>query len=163
MSKRQKRPKDKFIEQFQFNVDASGQIRVILTATYPFTIVGINWELNFRSTTLASDNSILNWCLNLQRDGADQLLLNAIPSAAGNSFLVTGAESDVIVTGQAGTTKELFVETSDDQYVLWRDKSSGFTKSMRKLQTGDELQWNAISDSLFGMTVSGIITIWVLT
>lgn len=160
---KRKRPKDKFIEQFQFNVDAAGTSVVIFEATFPLTIVGMNWDLKFRTTSTSSGNSLCNWCLNLQRDGGTQMLLNAIPSATIASFLAVGAEGDVMVTGQAGTTFNILVEPNDDQYTLWRDSMDGFTKSMRKLQVGDELQFQAISDSLFGVTVSGIITVWVLS
>ncbi len=166
MSKRQKRPVDKFIIAIKTEVRNSQDVQTLLDLTYPCTIVGIAWQLEAHVNSIIAGRAGLKWAFNIQRDGATQLLIAPVPpTGPRTNFLTNGSTSDVIISAfQRPQFSEVTTTDLTDHIIEHTVRHEGSTKAMRKLTVGDTLQMTAISDIsmlLGGVIVSGVITIWI--
>lgn len=103
----------------------NAQVQTILvTATYPCTLTGVRWSLSIRNNHAAADN--LDWAIVIVKEGD---AADAIATSDGASFY--NPETNCLTYGcvaMEGTSNGSAVHVFN-----------GTTKTMRKLQGGDQL------------------------
>lgn len=120
---RTKRPIDKSLISIAKNsVDASQVQTILITATFPCTIVGLRWSLSFTQDGGTGDAG-LQWAVVVVRDGNTADTMSGADAA---SFY--NPEQDVLAFGVGAIDNHGNVVTFD-----------GNTKTMRKLKGGDQL------------------------
>jgi len=123
----QKRPIDKNILAVRVDEDASQQELILYTATFPATMTGLRWDGGIMMTNAGSGSQQeVAWAIVLNQEGLAPDLL-AFPSIPGGSTLYQ-PEQNVLAFGRELVTFET------GSY-----KIQGSTKTMRKLQGGDQL------------------------
>ncbi len=123
-------------------MDATQKETVLMTATFPCTLVGLRWSLACVQDAGAS-NSQYVWSIVISRDGKSPSAL-----ALGDTNEMYTPEQDVLAFG-AG------VQTGSDLGDAQMFNSA--TKSMRKLQAGDTLQFIAKGTATNTTAIHGII------
>lgn len=132
----QKRPIDKQI--INVTTAAFGQTQAITTirpgATFPGTITGIRWRLQLQTNAVAAnaDTVLVTWVLVRLRDG---VVASTISQT--NASTMYAPEQDVIVCGTIGGKLPLDSIAPEGWNQSWFDE--GTTKTMRKLQNGDQI------------------------
>lgn len=132
----------------------------LYTATYPVTISGLRWQLNFSPyiTNMVNINCVYGWILYVLEEGEQY---KEIALSNGNDGVVnyTAGEQNVICWGKG------FCMGND----IARDADA--TKSMRKLQSGDRLvlsiKWGTGNidqspDPPPGITFSGVVQFFTI-
>ncbi len=118
-----KRPIDKsLVAVLKATVDATQETTVLLTTTFPCTVVGLRWDISFDQdggTGLAA----YTWGIVVVRDG---VTVDTLATSDAASFF--NPEENMLVFG-AGTIDN---NTQTKQH-------TGSTKTMRKMQGGDTL------------------------
>lgn len=119
-----KRPMEKKIVTVSHAVTSGGQVSTtLMTATYPFTLTGLRWDLSAIEDT---NGGGVAWAIVVVREGASADTLSVADGAA-----LYQPESNVVAAGvfevPASTTNIVRLE--------------GSTKAMRKMQGGDTLQF----------------------
>ncbi len=118
-----KRPIDKsLVAILKAGVNATQQTTVLLTTTFPCTVVGLRWELSYEQDA-GTGLCAFAWAIVVVRDGVT--VDNLVTSDAGSFF---NPEENCLVFG-SGTIDN---NTQTKQF-------SGSTKTMRKMQGGDTL------------------------
>ncbi len=136
-----KRPIDKKLVVVSKDAMAATQVTtVLLTTTFPCTVVGLRWDIAFAQDGGTAEARYF-WAIVIVRDGVTVSTL-AVSDAA-NLFQ---PEQDCIVFG-AGTVDN----NSTPQ------QRTGSTKSMRKMMGGDVLMWIGISAATNTIGVRGVI------
>lgn len=101
----------------------------LISATYPGTVVGLRWQGLIAASSSSTAAQFVYWAIVLVKDGG---------SAGTMAYSDAGAfyqpEQDCIAYGQVYVP----APSSSDQQVV---PIEGHTKSMRKLQAGDKLQF----------------------
>ena len=145
------RPISKTLLFFNDTLTASQRSQTLTTNTFPCTITGLRWEL---SSPIHADsgvsNSYLNWAIVLVKEGnSPNALPSGVQTVAGSLY---NPEQNVLASG-SGT---LAPNVTGNYNTVWR----GSTKTMRKMQVGDELfilynigATTNITDAVFGGTV----------
>jgi len=123
----QKRPIDKNIITIRVDEDAAQQELVLYTATFPATMTGLRWDgaLMMTNAGSGSQNEVA-WAIVLNQEGLNPDVLS-FPSIPGGATLYQ-PEQNVLAFGREAITFET------GSY-----KIQGSTKTMRKLQGGDQL------------------------
>ncbi len=121
------RPIDKQIIGVNKSVSTAQLVTTLFTATFPCTVVGIRWDLSSLNS-IASTNTLL-WALVLVKEGETVDTLGLADSAP-----LYNPEQNVIAHGV-----HLFPPAGVAGGPVSREEE-GSTKSMRKLQGGDQLQ-----------------------
>lgn len=131
-----KRNVDKQIIGVSQTVSAASNSNTLLwLATTQLTIVGVRWNFAMNNTAAASNP--FTWMIVHVREGN-----TANNISTSNTNTMYAPEQDVIAWGVA-----MPVETSIETDIM----ISGSTKTMRKLQAGDQLRWiaKAAVDTIF--------------
>lgn len=147
--RKSRRPIDKNIKAIQQTVTTSNVTTTLFTGTYPGTVVGIRWSLNFISNTSASSPSVY-WAIVIVRDG---LSASTIGTSDGADFYTP--ESQVLAFGVGGVTD------NDSGAGPYNSMMEGMTKTMRKIQAGDLLQFVTISNVATGLIARGAVQFFI--
>ncbi len=123
----------------------------IKTTTFPCTIVGLRWSLVFASN-VSTNNSVISWIIVLVKDGNSA---NTISQSNGADMYTP--EQNVMAFGTVSILAN--DETGGNQNQLIQ----GMTKTMRKMQAGDLLQFITISTVANGALVNGTIQFFCKT
>lgn len=133
------------------NVGGSQQNAILLTATFPCTIVGLRWDLSFMQSA-GSGYGSYGWLIGVNREG---LTIDTIATGLIANFY--NPEENIIVwgvgMGHLGVNAESNAPTVN----------TGSTKSMRKLQGGDELFFAIVGAATNTTTVHGAIQFFCKT
>lgn len=124
---------------------------VLITATFPCTITGIRWDLDFLNI-LTTGSPSFNWAIVRVKDGVTVSVMAV--SDAGTFY---SPEQELIAFGIA------HVADGDGTVGPMIKHFSGSTKSMRKLMGGDTLQFICDADSAAAVNVKGIIQFFCRT
>ncbi len=124
---RARRPIDKSLISEMKTITASQQETVLITATFPCTIVGLRWELSFVDI-IATTVTNLTWAIVLVKDG--QAASTMAVSDAGDFYT---PEQNVLAFG-VGEFPDADLGGGNSTRD-WR----GSTKTMRKLMGGDRI------------------------
>ncbi len=144
-----KRPIDKLlVNVVKSNVDATQEITVLTTATFPCTIVGLRWDLTFASSA-GSALATYAWVIIILRDGSTVSTI-AI-SDAGSLYQ---PEQDVLAFGRGFNGASALGIPS---------KYMGSTKTMRKLMGGDRLQFVMVGEATNTTACAGCIQFFCKT
>ncbi len=120
-----KRPIDKkLIAVLKAGVNATQQTTVLLTTTFPCTVVGLRWSLTFDQDG-GTSTAAFSWAIVIVKEGVTVDTL--VTSDAGSFF---NPEENCLVFGM-GTI-------DNNQHTV---QFSGATKTMRKMQGGDILMF----------------------
>ncbi len=144
---RVKRPVDKAIINVTKAAVAGSQVSTTLfTTTFPCTIVGLRWTITFMQDA-GTGGTFINWAIIILRDGqtADTL-------ATSDGSTLYNPEQDVMTFGVIQIDNN--TETKDN---------TGETKTMRKMQGGDKLEFIAIGVATNTVTIRGTIQFFCKT
>ncbi len=120
-----KRPIDKsLVAILKAGVNATQQTTVLLTTTFPCTVVGLRWSLTFEQDA-GTGTAGFSWAIVVVRDGVTVDTL--VTSDAGSFF---NPEENCLVFGMGSIDNN----TQTKQF-------EGATKTMRKMQGGDILMF----------------------
>ena len=139
-----RRPTDKELIYVSQQATSANVATTLKTATFPCTIVGLRWNIVFATTTAA--NNITNWIIVIVRDGN---AANTISQSNGADMYTP--EQDVMAFGTVSTL------ASDETGGNQNAHISGQTKTMRKMQQGDLLQFISFSSGANSCFVRGVI------
>lgn len=139
------RPIDKRIAGVELALTATADSeRVLYTATYPSTVVGVRWDF---SSAVATDALVnVYWAVIILREGDDAQNLGF-----GNGSTLYQPEQDVLTWGFTKLTESS--STAGPGIV----HEVGETKTMRKLQGGDRLVLLAGCDVAVGANLAGYV------
>jgi len=149
---RKVRPKDKRIIAIDTNpVFAAAQRNIQLYLfSFPGTITGLRWNLNFYDTT---ETQSIVWAIMVVRDGVT-------PSLVANAGDLATPEQNVLAWGK-GTVNNVNDSTAS-RYV-----DRGQSKSMRRLMGGDKIIFSASSSNLVGtsggLKLGGAVQFFILS
>jgi len=125
---RTKRSKAKTLVCAQTNTTGTTQANEkLFGATYPCTVAGMRWEVTIQNLTGSLQNVM--WAVYILREG------NTHPPLS--TTLIMAPEQNCIAWG----VTILGTANNGESNVMWTDK----TKSMRKLQGGDQVFWSVKS------------------
>ena len=124
---------------------------VLITATFPCTVVGLRWDLTFYGNVTAAEN--FYWAIINLKEGQTA---DTISATDGASFYQP--EENVIVFG-TGRTSDIDAAVGGPNHVH-RD---GTTKVMRKLQVGDRLAFIGLTAAANGVEVRGLVQFFCKT
>lgn len=147
---RARRPINKSIKGILQTVSTTQVATSLITSTFPCTVVGIRWEIIAHNRSAAEGNSFI-WAIVLVKEGtaADTLSI-------ANGATVYNPEQNVLTWGIAITPPNGGGEGPIS--ATW----SGDTKTMRKLQGGDEIHFISLSES-DGHDVKGVVQFFCKT
>ena len=128
------------------DVTSTQVVTVFLTATFPCTITGLRWDLNFLQDG-GTGASAGHWCIAVVREG---VTVDTLSLTDGATFF--SPEANVMAFGV-----NLGQATPASTVNLKGASETGSTKTMRKLQTGDTLQWVFVGTTTHTQQVRGII------
>ncbi len=122
------RPVDKLIKSIvKTAIDATQQAIILMTVTFPCTIVGLRWDLS-AGTTAGTASSDFSWAIVKVTDGDTANALTITDAST-----LYAPEQMVMVWGQG----QLPPFDKSANQVIWL----GETKTMRKMMGGDQLQF----------------------
>ncbi len=148
---RSKRPVDKEMIFISHTATTSNTITVLKTTTFPCTIVGLRWDLAMRNI-LSTANPLVSWIIVVVHDGNTANTISQ--SNASNMYT---PEQDVMAFGN------LFLIDNDSGQGPTSVHVQGQTKTMRKLQAGDVLQFISFSDVANAANVRGTVQFFCKT
>ncbi len=139
-----RRPTDKELIYVSQTATTANTVTTLKTATFPCTVVGLRWSISFLSA-IATSSPFVNWIIVIVRDGNSA---NTISQANGADMYTP--ENDVmafgtIMTGDSDLNGPIVANIS------------GTTKTMRKMQQGDLLQFITLSSAANSTTVRGVV------
>lgn len=141
-----KRPIDKKIIGLVQTLSSAAQVATtLLTVTFPCTIVGIRWNISTIQGHVDADSSF-RWAIVVVRDG---VTVSAIGGGNGADFYTP--EQDVFTWGTG------FLAAKDNGNGNITLQIEGHTKSMRKLQGGDTIQFIGTCDQVGGVHLTGAV------
>ncbi len=117
----------------------------IKTTTFPCTIVGLRWSITFESQ-VSTNNSVISWIIVVVKDGNTA---NTISQSNGADMYTP--EQNVMAFGT------VTVLANDETGGNQNSMIQGTTKTMRKLQGGDLLQFITLSNVANSTLVKGTI------
>jgi len=134
-----RRPLDKqLIVLNEAMVAATTVSRILITSTFPGTITGIRWSFNITNTGGAINN--IQWAIIRYKAGVNVTAL----SIAGGTALFP-QESEVLTFGSATLVDTASVSGPRIMHF------EGETKTMRKLQNGDNISFQAMPTAAGGI------------
>lgn len=145
-----KRPIDKQLINISQYVTTTATNTTLYTATYPGTITGIRWDLQCIGIVNSLNQG--RWFIAHTRDGYTP---NA-PSLTGGSSLYQ-PETDVLAFGALLNYPDATVGVDTPITI------SGSTKTMRKLQAGDRLDFVSLGSVANSMFMAGTIQFFIKT
>ncbi len=116
------------------------------TTTFPCTIVGLRWDFVFQASSTAG-NGIVSWVIVLVKDGNTA---NTISQSNGADMLTP--EQNVMAFGTIGMLDADTTTGGPKQVHI-----QGSTKTMRKMQGGDLLQFISLSSLASAGTINGTV------
>lgn len=138
-----KRPVDKLLLNInKGGVTATQVATVLVTATFPCTIVGLRWDMTF-ATVGGTGLGGYSWAIIILRDG---VTVSQMAHTDGSTLYAP--EQDVMAFGRGFNTALALGMLS---------KYQGSTKTMRKLMGGDKLQFIIKGTDTDTVTVQGCI------
>ncbi len=146
-ARRARRPVDKkLVTVSKDGVDGTQVTTVLVTATFPATVVGLRWSLSFFQDA-GTGTALFRWAFVIVRDGVtiDTLALGD----ASNFF---NPEENCLIFGQGMIDNN--TETKDFE---------GSTKTMRKLQGGDTLVFVGAGATTNTVGIRGIVQFFLKT
>ncbi len=147
----QRRPIDKaIINIVKIDVVAANQATVLVTATFPCTIVGLRWDISVIASA-GSQLAAYVWVIVVVRDG-----VTASGIAKGDAATLYAPEQDVLTWGRGMCNT--FALTADQPV-----RMTGDTKTMRKLMGGDTLQFICFGEATNKTTFEGAIQFFCKT
>ena len=140
-----RRPTDKELIYVAQTCTNSNTATTLKTATFPCTIVGLRWSMSFL-TAVSTSSPVVNWIIVLVHDGNSA---NTISQSNGADMYTP--ENDVMAFGT--------VQTSDSDISAGplAVQVQGQTKTMRKMQQGDLLQFITFSSAANSTNVRGVV------
>lgn len=141
-----RRPIDKRIVFVLKNSISDTQVATtLITCTFPFTITGLRWALEFHAGSVAANT--LSWAIVRVKDGNSA---SNISQADAGSFY--SPEQEVLAFGH------VYVQDNDAGTGPANHRIEGSTKTMRRVANGDLIQFicKGLTTSALG-TVSGPI------
>ena len=138
-----KRPIDKNLISITQGLSTTQQETVLLTVTFPSTIVGLRWSLSFHGAAASATN--YNWAIVVVRDGLSASTMSM--SDAGDFYT---PEQDVLAFGN-GRCTDLDLGAGPGNRV-----HEGATKTMRKMKGGDQLIFITDASAIQGQCI-GIV------
>ncbi len=142
-----KRPIDKKIITIETSVGDTQVPIQMVSATFPCTVVGIRWEVSI--TNSSDDHNTFVWALVLVKEGTAVDTLGLSSGAA-----MYNPEQNVLTWGVHNS-----VQQATDIGFNW----TGDTKTMRKLQGGDQIQFIAISGETGGHELVAVVQFFCKT
>lgn len=143
-----KRPIDKRLKAFGGDLTTTAQdSNIVYAASYPGTVTGLRWEISAINNNTAAANNI-TWAIVVNRDGL------APPTLGFNGDFYT-PEENVLAFGQ----QVIHAKGTGDSKGVWQ----GNTKTMRKLQGGDEILLLVRTSVNASMTYVGLVQMFVKT
>ena len=127
------RPISKSLAYVNFSAITSEQNNIVLsTAAFPCTLVGLRWELGtpMSEDSVSSSQSAFNWAIVLVKEGN---VASELPTGGTQGQSFYNPEQNVLAWGSAPVTHDAGNNFADA--TRW----DGTTKTMRKMQVGDEL------------------------
>ncbi len=144
---RVKRPVDKALINITKAAIAGSQVSTTLfTATFPCTIVGLRWHITMLQDA-GTGATFDNWAIIILRDGQTADTLSTSDGAT-----LYNPEQDVLTFG----VMQIDNNTTTVSNV-------GETKTMRKMQGGDKLEWIAIGVATNTHTIRGTVQFFCKT
>ncbi len=140
-----RRPTDKELIYVAQTCTTSNTTTTLKTATFPCTIVGLRWNLAFKGV-IATSASTINWIIVLVHDGNSA---NTISQSNGADMYTP--ENDVMAFGT------VMVNETDQGVGPMIAHVQGQTKTMRKMQQGDLLQFISLSSVSVSAKVDGVV------
>ncbi len=140
-----RRPTDKELIFVAQTATTSNTVTTLKTATFPCTVVGLRWNFAFASN-VSTNNSFVNWIIVLVHDGNSA---NTISQSNGADMYTP--ENDVMAFGTVS------VLANDETAGSTNGQVMGQTKTMRKMQQGDVLQFITLSSVANSALVRGVI------
>ncbi len=140
-----RRPTDKELIYVNQTATTSNVTTTLKTATFPCTVVGLRWSIAARNL-LTTGSPVLNWIIVLVHDGNSA---NTISQSNGADMYTP--ENDVMAFGT------LILNDADSGQGPTAGSIVGQTKTMRKMQQGDLLQFITFSSLASGFAVSGVV------
>ncbi len=146
-----RRPTDKELIYVSQTATTSNTATTLKTTTFPCTIVGLRWNMTCRSI-IATGSSTVNWIIVLVKDGNSA---NTISQSNGADMYTP--ENNVMAFGT--------VDVSDNDLGIGplSVQVQGQTKTMRKMQQGDLLQFITISTLANSATFRGVVQFFCKT
>lgn len=130
-----KRPIDKSLLAVNSTANTSQTALALTTATFPCTVTGLRWDLNYLHT-ITTGNATVFWSIVVVHDGLSPSTMST--SNGGDMYT---PEQDVLAFGV------LCGADADAGTGNIQAKSIGNTKTMRKLKAGDSLQLLVLSSA----------------
>ncbi len=121
------------------------QNTILVTATFPCTIVGVRWAITGVSTMITA-NPLQFWAIHIVKEGAT---IPTLAVADGASFY--NPEQNLIAFG-CSYSRDSDVGSGPAAHV-W----DGTTKAMRKMQGGDRLVLSSRSDQVASGNMVGVV------
>ncbi len=146
-----RRPVDKELIFVAQTATTSNVATTLKTTTFPCTIVGLRWSLQFLSALSTSDSTV-SWIIVLVKDGNTA---NTISQSNGADMYTP--EQNVMAFGQI-TVRDNDVGTGPAIM-----SAVGNTKTMRKMMQGDVLQFVTISSQVNSCTIRGTVQFFCKT
>lgn len=145
ISAHSKRPIDKsLISIFHMNVSTTAQSTQLIVATFPCTVMGLRWDFMLNATTGALAE--VYWLIVIVKQGVPV----GVPGL-GDGSTFYAPEENVLAFGVRAVSGQTF--TCGDCNPHFK----GQTKTMRKLQSGDQLLFVATSNLVTGPDMHGVV------
>lgn len=142
---RARRPIDKSIISISHNTGTTQINTVLKTATFPGTLVGVRWSLDFDTLITTADSRGI-WAIVIVGDG-----LSASNISLSNGSDMYTPEQNVLAWGSFA------VRDSDVGSGPAIMHAEGVTKTMRKLKAGDQLILCDLANTAANATVTGAV------
>ncbi len=139
-----RRPTDKELIFVNQTATTANVTTTMKTATFPCTVVGLRWD--FIMEALVTTNSTISWIIVIVRDGN---AANTISQSNGADMYTP--EQDVMAFGT------VHVVANDETGGNMNAHIQGQTKTMRKMQQGDLLQFISLSNTVSSAAVRGVV------
>lgn len=139
------RPIDKQLIAIAQTSTTSMVSTTLSTVTFPCTVLGLRWSLNFTSASSAA-NPLVGWVIVVIPDGES---INTIGLSDGADFYTP--EQNVLAFGTAK------VADNDGGVGPLVHNTMGNTKTMRKLKQGDVLAFGTICGTANGVLTTGCV------
>ncbi len=147
-----RRPIDKHLKCITItNMGSTQRNSVLLTATFPGTVVGLRWTMTFYSPLTTGPETIY-WVICVVPDG-----VTASTIATSDTAKMYAPEQHVLAYGVE------FLGDFDTGLNPSRSTAVGATKSMRKLKAGDVLSFQVLGLSGTVGTCRGVVQFFLKT
>ncbi len=140
-----RRPTAKELIYVAQTATTSNVATTLKTTTFPCTIVGVRWSMTF-SSQVSTNNAVVNWIIVLVKDGNTA---NTISQSNGADMYTP--EQNVMAFGTVSLLANDETGGNQNQQVM------GSTKTMRKMQGGDLLQFITLADVANSVVVKGVV------